>query len=238
MKKTHVLGVPVNITSYNEIINNIHDSIKQDKKFSIVSINLNKIIQSNESLEINKVIKSFDCFIPDGISVVRACKELNDRITGIDLLDQICKEYNKLNAKIFLYGATQEVVEATKIKLEEKYDGINIVGTENGFIKNNDNLINKINASKANIVFVAMGSPNQEKWICDNKEKLDANIFMGVGGAFDVISGKIKRAPSLMQKLGLEWLYRMMRQPKKRSKNIFLQLKYCYKLKKEKRRIR
>ena len=236
MENTYVLGVPVNITSYSGIISNIDNAIKHNEKYSIVSINLNKVIQSNEDSNMMEIIKSFDCFIPDGISVVRASKKLNDRITGIDLFEQICKEHFNLNAKIFLYGATQEVVETAKLKLEEKYNGINIVGTENGFVKDNINLINKINLSKANVVFVAMGSPNQEKWIYNNKEELNVNIFMGVGGSFDVISGKIKRAPKLIRKLGLEWLYRMLNQPKKRFKNIFLQFKYWYKLKNNRKR--
>lgn len=237
MKTIHILQVPVSITSYEEIIDIISKTIRNNKKFSVVSINLNKVIKANESNEVMKIIKSFDCFIPDGISVVRTSKEINDRITGIDLFNRICDEHKKIGAKIFLYGAKQEIVETTKNNLRRKYNDIQIVGIENGYNKDNNYLVNKINQSGANIVFIAMGSPKQERWIYENKNKINANIFMGVGGTFDIISGKLKRAPMWIQKLGIEWLYRTMREPK-RLKNVPLQIKYYLKLKKERRNIK
>lgn len=234
MKKTYVLQLPVSITSYDEIIEEVKQKIKDNQKYSIISINLNKIILANENEEIMKIVKSFDCFIPDGISVVRASNELTDRITGVDLFEKICNEHEKINARIFLYGAKRDIVEETKKNLLEKYLGINIVGIEDGYIKNNEKLLEEINKSDANIVFIAMGSPKQEKWIYENKDKLKANVFMGVGGGFDVMSGKTKRAPKYIQKMGIEWLYRMLKEPK-RFKNVPLQIKYFYKLKKERR---
>ncbi len=234
MKTTYILQVPVSITSYDEIIDTITKTIERKQKYSVVSINLNKIIKANESAEVMKIIKSFDCFIPDGVSVVRASKEINDRITGIDLFNKICDEHEKIGAKIFLYGAKQEIVETAKNNLIRKYNNIQIVGIENGYVKDNDYLINKINSSGANIVFIAMGSPKQERWIYENKNKLNANIFIGVGGTFDIISGKLKRAPMWIQKCGIEWLYRTIKEPK-RLKNVPLQIKYYLKLIKERR---
>lgn len=236
MKKATVLDVPVNVTTVEEILQHMKNAIKKNEQYSVIAINLNKIIAFHEQEEIAKVIKSFDCYIPDGISVVNACNELSDRITGVDLFQEICKNYKEINAKIFLYGAEQEVVEKAKNVLEETYEGIQIVGVENGYVKDKDKLIEKINTSGANIVFVAMGSPRQEKWIYENKPKIQANVFMGVGGTFDVIAGKLKRAPLIFRKLGLEWLYRMLREPFKRLKQIPLQLKYWCLIKKEKRK--
>lgn len=236
MEKTEILGVPVDITNVEEILQCMKNTIKKNEKYSVISINLNKIIAFHEQKQIAEVVKSFDCYIPDGISVVRACDKLKNRITGIDLFQEICKNHQKIGTKIFLYGAEQEIVEKVKETLEKTYQGIQIVGIENGFIKDNEQLIEKINHSGANSVFIAMGSPKQEKWIYENKEKLQANIFMGVGGTFDVIAGKLKRAPLIFRKLGLEWLYRMLREPFKRLKNIPLQLKYWYLIKLEKRK--
>ena len=227
MKTIHILQVPVSITSYEEIIDIISKTIRNNKKFSVVSINLNKVIKANESNEVMKIIKSF----------VRTSKEINDRSTGIDLFNRICDEHKKIGAKIFLYGAKQEIVETAKNNLIRKYNDIQIVGIENGYNKDNNYLVNKINQSGANIVFIAMGSPKQERWIYENKNKINANIFMGVGGTFDIISGKLKRAPMWIQKLGIEWLYRTMREPK-RLKNVPLQIKYYLKLKKERRNIK
>lgn len=233
MKATYILDVPVNITDEDEIIDTIKDKIEHNQKFSIISINANKIMLYQKNEEIAKIINSFDCFIPDGISVVKACDELKTRITGVDLFQKICENHAKIDARIFLYGARQEIVEETKHKLEEMYSGIQVVGIENGFVKEDNELLHEINASKANILFVAKGSPKQEEWIYENKDKLNVNVFMGVGGAFDVVSGNIKRAPKWLQKLGLEWLYRILREPKKRLKQIPVLMKYWRLIRKE-----
>lgn len=235
MEKTYILEVPVNITTEGEIIDNLRQAIMQNQKFSIIAININKIMLYQKSQAMANMIKSFDCFIPDGISIVKASKQLQERITGVDLFEQICKKHKELNARIFLYGSKQETVEKTKQNLEEKYQGIQIVGVQNGFVKEDENLIEQMNQAKANILFVAKGSPKQEEWIYQNKDKLNINIFMGVGGSFDVISGNLKRAPKWIRKLGLEWLYRILKEPRKRIKQVPMLMKYWYLIQKEKR---
>lgn len=115
MKTIHILQVPVSITSYEEIIDIISKTIRNNKKFSVVSINLNKVIKANESNEVMKIIKSFDCFIPDGISVVRTSKEINDRITGIDLFNRICDEHKKLELKFFFMVLSRKLLRQQKI---------------------------------------------------------------------------------------------------------------------------
>lgn len=234
LEKDYVLKVPISITTENEIIDTIKEKIEQSQKFSIISINLNKIMLYQKNREFIPIVDSFDCFIPDGVSVVKSCEKLETRITGIDLLQRICKEHEKIHARIFLYGAKEEVVHATKQKLENLYPGLQIVGIKNGFVEENEELVQEINHSNANILFVAKGSPKQEKWIYENKDKLNANIFMGVGGAFDIVSGNIKRAPKWIRKLGFEWLYRILKEPKKRLKQIPILAKYWYLIKKEK----
>jgi len=135
-------------------------------------------------------------------------------------MDKICLLANNEKYKIFLYGAEEEVVKKAKKCLEQKYSNIKIVGYLNGYVNDLDKIIKTINKSKADILFVALGSPKQERWIIQNKEKIDAYVLQGVGGSFDVISGNIKRAPIWMQKYGLEWLYRTIKQPE-RFKRIF-----------------
>ena len=163
--------------------------------------------------------------IPDGVGIIYASKikkgQIKSRITGIDCMDMLCNLANEKGYKVFLYGAREETIKEAKVKLEEKYPKINIVGYINGYEKDNEKIIKEINKSQADIVFVALGSPKQENWINDYKDKMSATIFQGVGGSFDVISGNIKRAPLWMQKAGLEWLYRLIKEPKR----IFRQLK-------------
>ena len=110
--------------------------------------------------------------------------------------------------------------------LKEKYPNIKIVGTINGYEKDNKKIIDKINKSKADIIFVALGSPKQELWITENMDKLCVKVYQGVGGSFDVFSGNIKRAPKWMQNCGLEWFYRLLKEPKRIFRQIKLDKSY------------
>lgn len=143
--------------------------------------------------------------------------ELRERVTGADLMQEICKESGNLKLKIFLLGAADGVAEKVKTILEEKYPKIQIVGTHVGKANSNENEgIKKINKSQADILFVAYGAPAQEFWINKNIKKLkNIKLAIGIGGTFDYIAGVRKRSPQWMQKLGLEWLYRLIQQPKR-----------------------
>ncbi len=141
-----------------------------------------------------------------------------ERVAGSDLMLEICKKSQKDKYKIFLLGALPGIAEKTKQKLEKKFKKINIVGTYSGKGELSDDKIttNLINTSKAEIVFVAYGAPKQEKWIYRNLKKMPTvKLAVGIGGTFDFISGTKKRAPKWMKKTGLEWLYRLIKEPKR-----------------------
>lgn len=145
------------------------------------------------------------------------------RVTGTDLMQKICKEVSDKNIKIFLLGADEGIAEKTKKILEKKYPKIKIVGTHSGSPskKEDKEITKKINAYSPDILFVAYGAPSQEIWIDRNYKKLKSvKLAIGIGGAFDFIVGKKKRAPVFMQKIGLEWLYRLVQQPT-RIKRIY-----------------
>lgn len=149
--------------------------------------------------------------------------ELAERVTGTDLMQNICKEASTENLKIFLLGAANGVAEKVKTILEKNYPKIKIVGTFAGSARQEDeeDIIKKINKTDAQILFIAYGAPAQELWIARNLKKLNTvKLAIGIGGAFDYIAGIRKRAPKLLQKLGAEWLYRLIQQPS-RIKRIF-----------------
>ena len=225
MNKENILGVNVTVTDYDSLKKSVEKDIKNNKKSFIVAINPEKILKARKDESLKELLNNADYQIPDGIGVVYASKlkkgKIKSRITGIDCMEMLCEESNLKGYKIFLYGAKKEVIKEAKHKLEEKYKNIKIVGTIDGYEKDNDKIIKAINKSKADIIFVALGSPKQENWIVANKDKVRIKIFQGVGGSFDVISGNIKRAPKWMQNLGLEWLYRLIKEPKR----IFRQIK-------------
>ena len=225
MNKENILGIDVSITSYEELKNNIEKDIKNNKKSFIVAINPEKILKARQDENLKNLLNNATYQIPDGIGVVYASKikkgKITSRITGIDCMDMLCNLANEKQYKIFMYGAKKETILKAKENLIKKYPNIKIVGTVDGYEKDNEKIIKTINKSNADIIFVALGSPKQENWITSNMDKLCVKIYQGVGGSFDVLSGNIKRAPKVMQKLGLEWLYRLIKEPKR----IFRQLK-------------
>lgn len=149
--------------------------------------------------------------------------ELPERVTGADLMQKICQESAKQNLKIFLLGAAEGVAEKVKTILEKNYPKIKIVGTYAGTSRPSmdEEITKKINATDAQIIFIAYGAPAQELWISRNLKKLHTiKLAMGIGGTFDYIAGIRKRAPKAFQKLGAEWLYRLIQQPS-RAKRIY-----------------
>lgn len=223
-KKTdyeYYLGFKTSLMDINKISKEV---FKEDKQ--VVIYNINPLIcvnfRNNKSIkeEFNK--ESYN--IPDGNGIVLSAKltsnNLNKSIPGIELMEKICEESIKNNYSIYLYGAKEDSVTKTKEKLEKKYKGINIVGYSNGYI-DEKKALKEIKKARPDILFVALGSPKQEEFIINNRNKLKSTkIIMPVGGSFDVISGNLKRAPEIYRKLKIEWLYRMLKEPK-RFKHIF-----------------
>lgn len=215
--KENILGIDVCSDTYDELAVNLLQDIDKGRKSFIVAINPEKIMKAQEDRELKSLLNQATYQIPDGIGVILASKlkkgRIRERVTGIDMMLKLCKEATNNGKRIFLYGAKPGIADEAKAKLEEMFPGILIVGTLNGYEKNEEVIERTINDSGAEIVFVALGSPAQENWIIAHKEKLNPSVYQGVGGSFDVISGRLNRAPAVFQKFGLEWLYRLLKEP-------------------------
>lgn len=217
--KENIRGFDVTTLGYSELKHQLLNDIDEDKKSFIVAINPEKIMHGTKDQELKELLNSATYQIPDGHGIVVLSKRqggnIKKRVTGCDLFQQLCQLAAKEGKKVFLYGAKPGVAEQTKSILEQRYSGLNVVGTLDGFVMDKTLIIDTINKAKPDFLFVALGSPAQEKWIKENMDQLDAHIFQGVGGSFDVVSGNIKRAPKWMQKMGLEWLHRVILEPKR-----------------------
>ncbi|MBE5103059.1 WecB/TagA/CpsF family glycosyltransferase [Priestia aryabhattai] len=215
--KENILGIDVCSDTYDELAVKLLQDIDKGRKSFIVAINPEKIMKAQEDRELKSLLNQATYQIPDGIGVILASKlkkgRIRERVTGIDMMLKLCKEATNNDKRIFLYGAKPGIADEAKAKLEEMFPGILIVGTLNGYEKNEEVIERTINDSGAEIVFVALGSPAQENWIIAHKEKLNPSVYQGVGGSFDVISGRLNRAPAVFQKFGLEWLYRLLKEP-------------------------
>ncbi|MDD4187279.1 MAG: WecB/TagA/CpsF family glycosyltransferase [Bacilli bacterium] len=223
--KDNILGFDVVSSNYESLIHNIFIDINNDEKIFIVNINPFIIMNYCNKPDIIKKLNQEKYQIADGIGIVWASKFnkrlIKERITGIDFMIKMCEQAAKDCKKIFLCGAKPEVVKKAKKNLEIKYKNIKIVGTCSGYVSELE-MIKAINKTNADIVFVALGSPKQEMFILNNKENLKYKVIMPVGGSFDVISGNIKRAPNLFIKTNTEWLYRIIKEPKRIIRNFSL----------------
>ena len=228
MKKNteKILGFDVCTLSQEKIICNIKKDI--DNKKQNIIYNVNPLIITN-FYKNEKIIEEFNTQnynIPDGIGIVIASKlkrlKIKNRIAGIEFVDDLIKVANDNKYTIYFYGAKPGIVEKAKSNLEEKYKDIKIIGTMDGYV-DEKKALKDIKKKKPDILLIGMGSPKQENFIINNKKELkDIKVIIPVGGSFDVISGTLKRAPKIFIKLNLEWLYRMIKEPKRFKQNLGL----------------
>jgi N-acetylglucosaminyldiphosphoundecaprenol N-acetyl-beta-D-mannosaminyltransferase len=224
--KENFLGIDVSTLNYEEITSSIMEDIKRKKKSFIVAINPEKLMKAKDDEELRSLLNKADYQIPDGIGVILASKlkrgKIKERVTGIDLMLALCKEADKQGKSVFLYGAKPGIADEAKEELKKTFPTLQIVGTINGYENDSRVIRDAINRANPDILFVALGSPRQENWILSHMHELSPSIYQGVGGSFDVIAGRISRAPVFFQKLGLEWFYRLMKEPWRWKRQLLL----------------
>ena len=225
--------------SQNEYFKLLSKFLKNNEKKFIITANPETLTMSETDKEISKMLldRNNDV-VPDGIAIVKACKMLNipvmERIAGVDIAEYLLKEASILKKKVYLFGSKQEVIDGMKKVIEEKYSGIKLVGATNGYIEDKDKEFENIKIAKPDVVMVALGIPHQEKLIYKHLNEFDKGIFIGVGGSFDVLSGTKKRAPKIFIKTNTEWLYRIMCEPKRLKRFWNNNVKFMFKIRKEK----
>lgn len=192
-----------------------------------IALNAEKIVNSRANPKEFEDLKKIALFYPDGAPIVwllRRQNKTSKRIPGVDLWLELMRAAGK--RKIYLLGASEEVNKATAHKLRADF-GLENIHRRNGFFDNEDAIIQEIGRIQPDIITVAMGSPRQENFILRAQKVCPHAFFMGVGGTYDVFVGRIKRAPVWMQKIGMEWLYRTIKQPKRIPRD-WLRLKFLF----------
>ena len=222
----------------NEFYEQINNSLKKEKKEFIVTANPETFMISTQDKELEKIIlDKNNLIVPDGIAVVKACKkigmDIKERITGIETCEYLLKLANEQELSLYLFGAKEEVLEKLTEKIKKDYPKIKLLGATSGYVDDKDKIMNEIIKKSPDICLVALGIPLQEKLIAKNINKAKKGIFIGVGGSFDVLSGTKKRAPKLFIKLNLEWLYRIITEPKRLKRFWNNNVKFLFKIKKE-----
>lgn len=225
----NILNANIDNFSMQETLAKIKESIDKKEQIHHVVVNAGKIVAMQKDLKLRKSVNESDLINADGQAVVWASKilgkPLKERVAGIDLMVNLVKKAHENNYKIFFFGAKEEVVKKVVNIYSSQYSSNIIAGYRNGYFKKEEEatIAKEISSSGANILFVAISSPTKENFLYDNKNLLkNVNFIMGVGGSFDVIAGKVKRAPMWMQKVGLEWFYRFIQEPKRMWKRYLL----------------
>ena len=190
---------------------------------SVVTINPEMIQCARHNKDFANFIKNASLVIPDGIGVEIGLKILGHnvrRIAGIEFAKRLIEEYSKSSAPIAFIGAKPEIIEKAVENLKLEIPNLNVCYVQDGYFKDDERVLEELKNSGARLVLVALGSPKQEFFIKEAVKLLPEAVMIGIGGSFDVWSGVVKRAPVIYQKLGLEWLYRTLKEPK-RFKRIF-----------------
>jgi len=235
--KVNILGVKIDNLPRQDALKKIEDFFSDNLQHHIVTPNPEMVVAAEKDKKFLEILNKADLAVPDGFGLVLASRYLRrpilERIPGVDLMLDICEIAEQKNYSVFLVGAKEGLAKPEEVvrSLNKKFSRLKISGDNLSREEAEENLIQKINLEKPEILFVALGAGRQEKFIAKNLDKIPSvKIAMGVGGAFDFIAKRIKRAPSWMRKVGLEWLWRLFMQPWRLKRILTATIKFSWKV--------
>jgi N-acetylglucosaminyldiphosphoundecaprenol N-acetyl-beta-D-mannosaminyltransferase len=227
-------SLSMDILSMHETIDIINSSLRNSESIQHIVVNAAKIVNAQKDFDLRSAINDSDIVNVDGMAVVWALRllghKIHERVSGIDLFDQLLELSYANKYKPYFLGATEEINKLMLSKIKSKYPGMEIAGARHGYFSAAEEIliVDKIKASKPDMLFIGISSPRKEEFINKYFDDMNIPFVMGVGGSFDVCAGSTKRAPIWMQKNGLEWLFRIYQEPKRmwkrylRTNTIFI----------------
>lgn len=240
-EQIEILNIPVDVVTMDQAVQKILEMVNQPGFHMIATANAEMIMIAQENAELKKALQEADLVVPDGAGALWAAEQQNksfpERVAGADLALNLLKKSAEDNIPVYCFGAAPGVVEVAIATVEKQFGKINVVGKHSGYFNAQEEIeiIKDIETSGAKIVFVALGVPKQELWLKEKLAHLNNVVGIGVGGTFDVLSGRIERAPKWMQENRLEWLYRLYKQPQRFMRMLALP-KFMWAVKCEKKR--
>lgn len=214
-----LFGLPIAAATMSQVLDKVDTTITDQGRWLIGVVNAAKIVNMRRNELLDWSVRSADVILADGMSVVWASKLLGralpERVPGIDLMTGMMRRAEKHGHRVYFLGAEQAVLDKVLAHVAEHYPDLTVAGSHHGYFDEagEQAIAEDIRQSRANILFVAITSPKKEKFLARWAEHMRVNVCHGVGGSFDVMAGKVKRAPEMWQKLGLEWLYRIVQEP-------------------------
>ena len=217
--KVNILGVNVDMVTIEEAADRIIGFFDEDKLHKVYTPNSEIIMAAYKDNEFRALLNDADLLTADGIGVVYASrilrKPISERAAGYDIACKVLDRIKGTEHSVYLFGSKPGVAETARERLMEQYPGLRVAGTHNGYFKPEDEpaIVEEINATGADLLFVCLGAPKQEQWLARNAGMLNVRVAMGIGGSLDVFAGTAERAPEFYCKHGLEWFYRLKKEP-------------------------
>ncbi|WP_353093409.1 WecB/TagA/CpsF family glycosyltransferase [Tissierella praeacuta] len=236
MDSIEIFGVKIHNITFDEATKEIESYLKGDKLKSIYTPNTEIVMGAKDDRSFKELINRGDLITADGIGLIYASrikrKPLKERVTGYYMSLKLLDIANEHNYSLYLLGGKDGVAKLAAENIKKTYPNIRIAGYHHGYFKGSQNgyknheeeikIINDINSSNPDIIFVGLGFPKQETWIDSNKENIVGKVIIGNGGVMDILSGNTKSAPKIFEKLGLEWFYRLIKEPSRIKRQIVL----------------
>ncbi len=217
MDTVRILGVNISNVTMNEGLDKIWGFCKEDGNHVVFTPNPEFVYRAYHDPQFREKLNSADITLPDGIGLIYASKiigtPLKERVPGFETCCHIIHEAPTRNASIFILGGKPGIAELAKANIERDNPGLRVVGVNDGYFKDDEEIIEKINSLSPDFLLVCTGCPRQEEWIYKYKDRLNVKVTIGAGGTVDVLSGTVKRAPAFFCRFGLEWFYRLITQP-------------------------
>ncbi|MCI9289227.1 MAG: WecB/TagA/CpsF family glycosyltransferase [Oscillospiraceae bacterium] len=215
--RTDVLGVAFDDVTLDEAVDRALAMLEEDGPHMVATPNPEIVQRAQKDREFAGILAQADLVIPDGVGVVYAAKilgrPLKGRVPGIDFASALMGRMAGTGRRLYLLGAAPGVAEQAAVNLRAKYPGLVVCGAHDGFFQDDASPAAAIKAARADVVFVCLGFPKQEKWIAAHGREAGARLYVGLGGSLDVFAGRVERAPESFQRLGLEWLHRLIKEP-------------------------
>lgn len=228
MEFERILGLRVNRVTMDQSITAIECFIAERTPHHVVTADASMAVTARSDSELHDIVEHADLITPDGAGILWASRllgfPLQHKVSGVDMVGRLCALSAEKGYRIYFFGAGPGVAADAAARLRDLYPNTQIVGERDGFLSREEepSLIQEIVSARPDILLVALGIPKQEKWIHANKIRLNVPVSIGIGGSFDVYSGRVERAPLWMQRRGLEWLHRLYKNPKKIGKVMTL----------------
>lgn len=228
ISSVEILGLPIHNVDMTGALAAIDDFVRAGTPHHIVTADASMLVMAQEDHDLRTIIVDADLVTPDSIGVLWAAGRrkapLRERVSGVEIAERLCARSAERGYRLFFLGAAPNVAALAAERMRVRYPGVNIVGTRDGYFGEGETaaVVQDVRNSGADILLVAMGIPKQEKWIRAHRASLGCSVLIGVGGTLDVLSGQVRRAPRLIQALRLEWLWRVVSNPRKINKILLL----------------